>query len=46
MPKIRLETHQISKHSIVSTNKVMKRADHKNAKRISQTSNDVLLVLP
>ena len=40
MPKIRLETHQISKHSIVPTNKVMKRADHKNAKRISQTESN------
>ena len=37
MPKIRLETHQISKHSIVSTNELMKHADHKNAKIISQT---------
>ena len=40
MPKIRLETHQISKHSIVPTNKIMKRADHENAKRISQTGSN------
>ena len=40
MPKIRLETHQISKHSIVPTNEVMKCADHKNAKSVSQTGSN------
>ena len=40
MPKIRLEMHQISKHSIVLTNKVTKHVDHKNAKRISQTGSN------
>ena len=40
MPKIRLETRLISKHSIVPTNKVMKRADLKNARRISQTGSN------
>ena len=40
MPKIQLETHQISKHSIVPTNKVITHADHKNARRISQTRSN------
>ena len=40
MPKIRFETRQISKHSTVPTNKVMKRVDHKNARRISQTGSN------
>ena len=40
MPKIRLEMRQVSKHSIALTNKVMKRADHKNSRRISQTGSN------
>ena len=40
MPKTRFETRQISKHSIVPTNKVMKLADYKNATRISQTGSN------
>ena len=37
MPKIRLKTHQILNHSIEPSNTVMKRADHKNVRRIPQT---------